>query len=130
MGHSFVFSGGVFPISYPMTDPWDWYFYLHLVDFLMPNVGKYTIQSHGCVMGIKNGGGIFQFVMLVNSGVFQKKTCPSSPVSRRRLAMQLAWMHRFPRQRGPNGKREGAKRHRSEKKMVEIQPKVDVKHII
>ena len=26
--------------------PWDWYIYLHLVDYYMVNVGNYTI--HGC----------------------------------------------------------------------------------
>ena len=28
------------------ADPWDWYIYLHLVDYYMVNVGNYTI--HGC----------------------------------------------------------------------------------
>ena len=36
-----------------MTDPWDWYMYLHLVDFFMVNVGKDTIHgSHGYGMAI------------------------------------------------------------------------------
>ena len=53
MGHSFVFSGGVFPISYPMTDPWGWYIYIHLTftKKRQANVGKYTKKP----MGIRHG---------------------------------------------------------------------------
>ena len=32
------------PIN-PMTDPWEWYIYLHLVCFLKVNVGKETIHA-------------------------------------------------------------------------------------
>ncbi len=32
----------LFVFSIPMTDPWDWYIYLHLVDLYGINVGKYT----------------------------------------------------------------------------------------
>ena len=29
-------------LAYPMTDPWDWYIYLHEWMIFMVNVGKYT----------------------------------------------------------------------------------------
>ena len=32
-------------ISFPMTDPWEWYIYLRLLDFYGINVGKYIIHG-------------------------------------------------------------------------------------
>lgn len=83
-------------------------------------------------MGIENYGGMFQFVMLVSSGVFQKKPCyHPSPVNQATPGhatgvdaplSTTTWAE--------TGKGSEAKRHRSEKKNLETQPKVDVKHII
>ena len=38
---------------FPITDPWEWYIYLHLVDFYGFHVGKYTSPMDG--MGFVTG---------------------------------------------------------------------------